>query len=154
MNLKIGQTNSANAMKIILFFFSFLPLAVFAQTKADYENALGKFMRFYNNNQSDSIDAMFLMEMRNVSAPDKVWSAKKTAAFYKECGSMKSYSYLGRQDKKDPKSVIVFKAVFEKSTHALAFTLEKEPQTGDYKLGTFRFKTISDETDKMLKKAK
>jgi hypothetical protein len=122
-----------------------LQLSAFAQTTKDYERAMGSFVKFYNNSQSDSII--------NLSAPEyrahNMWTSELIASSQKEYGTIKSYRYIGI-DTSDPGKVAVFKMVLTKAgVKASSLTLDKR----NY-IGTFRFFTSSDEIEKMLKRSK
>jgi len=129
-------------MRYIIILLAMLPLASFAQNTKDYERAMGSFVKFYNNSQSDSII--------NLSAPeerDNMWNPELIATLQKEYGTIKSHKYIGI-DTSDPGKVAVFKMMFTKAgTKATSLTLDKR----NY-IGTFRFITSSDEIEKMLKR--
>lgn len=110
--------------------------------QADYDNAVGTFMKFYNNNQADSICEMFSDTWGKTKKT--IWKAKDITELKEKYGVMKAYSYLA----KDP-DVMLYKVTFTKSVHVMGLSLDKKN-----KLLTFRFHTSSDRYDEMLKKAK
>jgi hypothetical protein len=133
-------------MKYLLLILCFVPLLVLAQGRRDYENTVAKFMRYYNKNEVKKICGMFEPEYRKSSCD--MWN-QAMPLVKKDYGKMLSYKYLG-VDTTDPEQVRVFKVWYTKDTCAMSLTL-----SGDKKyLGTFRFKTSSDEIERMLKKVK
>lgn len=122
---------------ILLFCIYFIP--VNAQNKVDYDNVVGKFMQFYNNNQPDSICNLFSDTWGN--ARKTLWTAEKLKETKDKFGRMISYSYLSGK----PGDLLLYKVVFEKSTHAMGLSLDKKS-----KLLTFRFMTTSDSIEKLL----
>ena len=110
-----------------------------AQNKAEYENVVGKFMKFYNNNQPDSICNLFADSWGK--ARKTLWTAEKLKEIKDEFGLMNSYKYMDGK----PGDLLLYRVVFEKSTHAMGLSLDKKS-----KLLTFRFKTTSDAIEKLL----
>lgn len=136
-------------MKSIFFVLLIViqPLILFAQSKADYEHAIKRFVNFYNNKQADSIVNMWPEQERK--EVKSMWSKERTEALLKEYGRITSYKYLGTDDE-DPDKVVVYTTQFSiASSKTTSLTLDKE----DY-LGTFRFITSSEGIDKLLKKRK
>jgi hypothetical protein len=136
-------------MKHLLIILLFLPIAGFAQKQADYEQAMSRFVKFYNNNQGDSIKNMWPPKERG-DWMDKMWSKERIESNQKEYGKILSYKYIGI-DTEDPNpGLAVFKTQFSvvgwKTT---SMTLEK----GHY-LSTFRFITSSDGIKKLLEQQK
>lgn len=136
-------------MKRITLLLCAIPFISFGQTKADYENAMSKFMKFYNARQGDSINAMFSAEWDDMKKTHPLWTNEQGAEMLKEYGSLKSFKFIG-VDKTDPARVYVFKTVFSKAgVKTTSLTLDKHNR-----LGTFRLITESDGIDKLLKKSK
>ena len=129
-------------MKQLLYVLLLLPTLALAQAKNAYEHTMTRFTTFYNNGQADSIRDMFSDEWGAAKA--KLWTAAKNAELRDQYGKITSWTYLGMPPDDD---VQVFKVVCEKSTHAASMTLDNNKQ----KIGTFRFRTTSDEIEKMLK---
>lgn len=128
----------------LLFIF---PSAVSAQTKADCEHIMARFMKFYNARQNDSIYEMFSVEDRKYISSGQNAEAMKWNI--DSMGFMKSYEYLGI-DSDDPEHVFVFKTNWSRiGEKTSSFTLDKE-----YKFNTFRLWTSSPGIDKLLKKKK
>src|ERR1035437_6484622 len=102
---------------ILLFFIC--PSVVFAQTKADYETAMGKFRNCYNNRQADSICNMF---SKNAWKTDTcLFNKERLKVLTDQYGYMKSCLWLMQKDR-----VTLFKTQFIRSTHIIAITLDKE----------------------------
>jgi len=129
-------------MKYILIALLAIPSISFAQTKPDYEHAIGKFMKFYNSGQTDSIISQY-SDMWGSNKPG-LWTPEQNKKLQEKYGKMISYKYLG-MSKED--NVAVFRTVFSKSTHATSLSLDKQK-----KIETFRFDTMSDEIKVMMKK--
>lgn len=132
-------------MKHILFILLFLPIMASAQTKADYEQIIGKFVTVYNDKQPEQICKLFSYKWGpNFNC---MWDKHFTDT-YNEYGKIISCKYMGKVSS-DP-GIIAFKVVFEKKgTKAMSLSLEE-----DKKFGTFRFDTSSDEIQAMLSRAK
>ena len=138
-------------MKFLLAILIFLPVTTIAQSQADFEKVMGNFVRFYNQDQTDSICSLFPTEV-NGKARECFWrwAAEKrpdSLSSLKKYGRITSYKYLG-VDVTDAEPVHVFEIMFSKAgKKAHSFTLDKA-----HKYGTFRFITSSDEIEKMLRK--
>lgn len=127
------------------------PCIAFSQTQKDYENVVGKFMKFYNLNKPDSIINLYSDSWGETKK--KLWDVKKTNDLTERYGRMKSYKYLelyrdGTGDGGGD-GLAFFKVVFTKSTHVMGITLDKQ----NYLL-TFRFKTSSPHIDSLLERYK
>jgi len=130
-------------MKKLTLLLLVAPLVSFAQTQKDFERTFARFVRFYNNNQADSISHMWKPYDGQIG---EMWSSEQTALMHAKYGKIDSYSYLGI-DKEDPNpNLAVFKTKFSKAGDKTT-SLTIEPNGS---LGTFRFITSSDGIDKML----
>ncbi len=135
-------------MKNILFLLVVtLPFMSSAQSQADYEHTVAKFMKFYNANQPDSICSQYSDEWGE--AKKTLWTKEKTDDIKKRYGKMISYKFLdlyndGTGDG-GGSGLAFFKTKFEKSTHIMGITLNKKNE-----LLTFRFKTTSPHIDSLL----
>jgi len=125
--------------KLFLVLFCLYFIQGKAQTKADYENVLGKFMKFYNNDQADSICNLFAGTWDK--SRKTLWTPEMQKKIKDQFGMMKSYRYMDSK----PADVLLYRVVCEKSTHAMGLSLDKKS-----KLLTFRFKTTSDAIEKLL----
>lgn len=135
-------------MRILLCFALLLPVAVIAQTKGDYQNAMATFRHFYNTGQGDSIHAMFNQPYPSTGV-DPLWNNEQIAKDLKEFGTLRYFEYLG-VDETDHDTVRVFQTFFSKAGEkTTSLTLHK-----NNKLGTFRFMTTSDGIDALLKRRK
>lgn len=132
-------------MKGLVLLLLMLPAMATAQTKQDYKNVMAKFVKYYNNNQVDSICTLFPDEKSSGRECFYKWANAKAPGMLEEYGPITDYSYLGK-DETDQETVTVFKVDFsKKGTKAMSFTLDS-----NNKFGTFRFETSSDEIEKML----
>ncbi len=130
-------------MRYIITWSLLLSSAIsFAQSKADYEQTVRKFKKFYNAKQTDSIVGLWPPnERKNMGI---MLSPKSLESLHEKNGDMISFQYVGKAES-DPEKVTVFKAKFAKSTHAMSLTLDKN----NY-MATFRFHdTSSDEIKNM-----
>jgi hypothetical protein len=135
-------------MKYLLAFLLLMPSAAIAQSQADFEQVMSRFVRFYNDGQTDSICSLFPRE-REGKAEECFWRWAEqhhdSLSSLQEYGRITSYKYLGR-DVTDAEPVHVFKVMFSKvGQKAHSFTLDEANR-----YGTFRFITSSDEIEKML----
>lgn len=136
-------------MKTLALLGFLLPMAVTAQTKADYEHVMAKFQKFYNAGQGDSIQAMSKPFIQLISKNNPLWTNERNAEALKQFGKLKSFAFLGI-DKTDPDNVYVFQTFFRKAgAKTTSLTLDENS-----KLGTFRFMTTSDGIDDLLKNRK
>lgn len=133
-------------MKYLLLAILLLPLAALAQTEKDYEQALKRFISFYNNRQGDSIERMWPPEDNYGDAMNAMWGRDAMDRLHTNYGKIESYKYLGI-DKEDPNAgLAVFKTKFSiAGWKTTSLTLEQKKY-----LGTFRLITSSPGIDKLL----
>lgn len=131
-------------MKKILFILLLLSALANAQSKGDYDRTVAQFQKYYNGAMIDSLINMYSDIWGEHKS--KLWSKEKLDELTLKYGAMKSYKFLA-MDPND--SVMIYKVIFSKSTHAMGIQL-----ASDKKLGTFRFHTSSPFIDKQMKKAK
>lgn len=129
-------------MKKIALLLAILPLSLFAQSQADYEGTVSRFMEYYNMNQPEKICAMYAEEWGEDKST--LWTTNQIANLHATYGRIRSYQYLGI-DKHDPDKVRVFRIVCDKSTHALSLTLNKDRSTA-----IIRFYTESEDIKKLM----
>ena len=127
--------------KIIAAIALAIPTIAAAQTQADYEHAVGKFIRHYNKYESDSIVNMWTDYKDDMK---RMWSKEELERLHKKYGEILSYKFMGR-DTSDH-GIRVFKIKGSKKTFALSLTMGKHNE-----LGTFRFDTLTNEIERMLK---
>jgi len=116
-----------------------------SRTTADYEEVMGNFKKFYNNQQTDSIVNMF-------ESPEqtKDWFTKDMLdGLVKDYGKMVSYKYLTLTEvyPDEDYGVAIFKIEYDRSIVTMGISLNK-----NNKMGTFRFSTSSPYIDKQLAK--
>lgn len=97
-------------MKNLLYALLFLPFLASAQTKADYEKAMVKFRKYYNQKNGAGIVKMFEEKYRKDIA--WMWSKTKMDTLQNEYGKLVSFKYIGA----DPKNTgaIAYSSVFSK----------------------------------------
>jgi hypothetical protein len=139
-------------MKKLLFVLCIimLPVAAFSQTKADYEQVVGKFMKFYNaKSMPDSIINMYADMWKKMKK--HLWTTELNQELLNKYGTMQSYKYLELYKPSNGDGggdgLAFFKVVFTKSIHVMGIALDKKN-----KLVTFRFDTSSPHIDSLLKK--
>lgn len=134
-------------MKFVALLVFVLPLAVAGQSKTDYNNAMAKFQKFYNEGQGDSINAMFGRRPDEMKGRNYIWKNEDIASYLKEYGKLKSFKFIGI-DEGDPNKVHVFETVFSKAgTKTTSLTLFE-----DDSLGTFRLITSSERITALQRK--
>ena len=79
-------------MKGFFIFFLLLPVITIAQTKADYQKAMGKFVKFYNKKQGDSIVNLF--DLKDRKSIEWMWTPKEINKLHEKYGLIKSFKYL------------------------------------------------------------
>ncbi len=129
--------------KIFLLLICFYVFESSAQKQTYYETVIGKFMKFYNADQADSICNLFADSWGKTKAT--IWKPEDIKELKEKYGAMKSYKYMQMERKSD---IALFKCVFEKtSDFCMGVSLDKKK-----KMKTFRFKTESDYINDLLKK--
>ncbi len=114
--------------KLILAATLALPCShLIAQTRADYENVLGKFRNFYNHVETDSIYS--LLSERSKSLMPLSQTQETFKKLYTQLGNIKSFEFSKEQD-----GVSFYKTDFDKATLSLILSLNN-----DHKLESFRF---------------
>src|SRR5262245_9780134 len=99
-------------MKRIFFLCLLAPCFGFAQTQKDYEKAMDRFVKFYNNKQGDSIVRMWQPDPEHDAAEKRAWSAERLGNMHKNIGKILSSKYIGI-DTEDPNpGLAVFKTQF------------------------------------------
>lgn len=113
------------------------------QSRGDFDKAVAAFVRNYNNEDDEAINASFSHTWDDFATKHKttMWAKGHTADIMKKYGKMRSFKYMGvARD-----GVSIYKVVCDKSTHAFGLTLD-----GEGKFCTFRFQTSSPEINEML----
>jgi hypothetical protein len=113
-----------------------------AQSHADHDVAMSKFMKFYNAEQSDSICDLFAY-CQNIK-DSNIWSKPEIMETKKEYGEMISFKFMGYEP---GDSVRLYKTVCTKKTFCTGITIDE-----DKKLLTHRFHTTSPYIKKLLRK--
>jgi len=106
---------------VLLFFM--LPAAAFAQTQADYEHAMSKFMQFYNNDQLDSLLSLCSPKLAADSQSIKFTAAWLTTS-HNNFGEMTEYKYVNKQANGVDSSVVC-KVTFTRYFNGMAMNLDK-----------------------------
>jgi hypothetical protein len=134
-------------MKNLLPIFLLLPCFVIAQTQTDYEVAIGRFMKFYNTKQCDSIVNMWPADAPYIGSIKRSWNKEVVESLHTKYGKLLSYEYVGIDTEDSNPGLAVFKTKYsvvgEKTT---SLSLDDK----NY-LSTFRFITSSDGIDKLLR---
>ncbi len=133
----------------------------YGKTKADYERVFGKFMKFYNNGQSDSIYSI-LSDKWNEENKRSNWNADIIRIIQESIGKIESYKYIdtfrGRIDAYS-NPMVYFKLVFNKPAkshvpsinnkkeHAVCLSLDEEG-----KILGLNFITSSPAVDSLISK--
>ena len=122
----------------------------FSQTKADYKHAIARFMKYYNNQEADSMANLFSDTWG--SEKNSLWPKKRIEEQTIRYGKMKSYrfveSYRPANGDGGGDGLALFKTTFNRSKHMTALSLDKQN-----KIMTFRFKTSSPHIDSLLSKS-
>ena len=126
----------------LLLLFLLLPIALFAQSRREYDKTFGDFVKYYNKENWTGVCGLMS------SSPDGRCMWKDAGHVIKKHGKIIKYQYLGI-DTTDPERVTVYKVTFaNKKVEAVSFNFDIEDK-GHF--GTFRFTTESDEILRMLK---
>lgn len=138
-------------MKQLLVIIALLSCSTaFAQSQKDYEHVMAKYQRYYNNGNEDSIIYMFSDDIGKEYKQERLRKVqnKKGDLYY---GVMRSWKYIGVDTEgtqgKPEEGVRFFLVTFDKTTHAMSFSLDKHNQ-----FLTFRPMTFSDYIDSKLSK--
>ena len=131
-------------MKYLLLLSLLCPCCARAQSEADYQNTMARFVRFYNKGLKDSVCTLF-PKREKTGCFWALADASREERMLERYGRIISYKYLGI-DTTDEEQVRVFKVVFAKAgTKATSFTLSE-----DGLFGTFRLITSSEGIEYML----
>ncbi len=97
-------------MKHLLYALLFFPFFASGQSKADYEKAMAKFQKYYNQKKGAEIVKMFEGKYRNDIA--WMWSKTKMDTLLNEYGKLVSFKYIGQ----DPNNTgaVAYSSVFSK----------------------------------------
>lgn len=136
-------------MKQLLILILLVPCIGFAQSRADYDKFMEKFVRLYNTKQSDSLVNMWKYNEEFDEWTRKVWSNDKLTEKHKEYGKIIAYKYLGI-DTEDPSPGL---AVYETNFSVVGWKTTSFTIDSGY-LSTFRPITSSKGIDKLLKNKK
>ncbi len=105
-------------------FFLLLPCFASAQSTADFDAAMGKFVKAYNAKDSSAIGKLWPAERRKQM--ERVYSAKQVTELQGKYGKINSCKFVGI-DTSEGNKVAVFKSVFSKAgVQATVITLNPE----------------------------
>ena len=76
---------------IVFLMLAMLPLIACAQSKADYQRVMGKFVKFYNNKQGDSI--VHLWQLKDRKSIAYLWKPEEMNKLHETYGKIKSFKY-------------------------------------------------------------
>lgn len=83
----------------------------FAQDEHDYADLMGKFVQYYNKQQSDSICTLFPNERTTgMKCP---WKNAGTDGTYNMHGKIKTYKYIGKEGSGD-RELTIYRVIFSK----------------------------------------
>lgn len=110
------------------------------QSAADFDAAMAQIKKNYNNTNDEGFRQSFSDQWSYLGS--KIWPDGQTETLKMKNGELLSFKRLGAAPED---GVMIYKAVFAKSTHAMGLTLD-----GKGKLLTFRFETTSPEIEQMM----
>ena len=81
-------------MRTLIVFVSLamLPIIAGAQTKADYQQKMAKFVKFYNNKQGDSI--VNLWQVKDRSSITDLWKPEAINKLHNAYGTISSFKFV------------------------------------------------------------
>jgi hypothetical protein len=129
---------------LIIFLFGVCFFQTYGQTQAEYDNAMARFMKFYNANQADSICNLFSDTWGEHKKT--LWTSQDLMETKREYGEMTSFKYMGVEP---GDSIRLYKTVCTKKTFGTGISLDT-----DNKMLTHRFHTTSPYIKKLLRKTK
>ncbi len=134
-------------MKLPALLLLTLPFHAFSQSRQDYEATMSKFVRFYNQQQADSLCALFSLSYQE--GKNCFWKTgllKPDTTIYQLYGKITYFkSYV--IDKSLPGERMLFGVGFEKQgQRGMTFQLV------DNKLENFHFDTLSPELKEIIAK--
>ncbi len=120
-------------MKYLFFVAFFLQsfVAVSQTKKPDYKIVMGKFMKFYNNKQGDSIVYLFNPNQRCFEK--NRWTPQIIYSLHEQYGKIKSYKYLNKRSNNE--GAMAFETIFTKiGINGTSMELNKENYVVDFEL--------------------
>jgi hypothetical protein len=137
-------------MRYLLIVFFLFPSFCSAQTQASYDQAIARFVKYYNAQQGDSIISMWPPEEGKSGWMTRSWGREQLESLHKKYGKILSFNYIGTDTEDSNPGLAVFRTQFSiAGWKTTSLTLDKNGY-----LGTFRFVTSSDGIDKLLKEKK
>ncbi len=106
----------------MIFFCS--PIIAVAQSRADYEQAIGQVMKFYNANQSDSLCR--LLERGKEPTHYCIWDTDDLNRTKNNFGNITSIRYLFKDTLSFHKGVTLIKVKADKRTFIIGCILDKQ----------------------------
>lgn len=108
---------------IAMFLLINVPHSAFSQTKLDYENAIMKVRKYYNNNQSDSLCRMFQNYHVNGIC---LWDSEDIKSTQDNFGKIESFRYMFIDTLTRHKGVTLIKVVASKRTFIIGCILNED----------------------------
>jgi hypothetical protein len=117
---------------ILLFIYFSMP--AFAQSQADYQRVMDKFVKFYNKKQGDSIIAIWTPGQRKPVS--RLWTKSQIDTLQMKYGKIKSGKYL-KTETTQYGNAAFFKTIFSKlEPNGTTFILNKNNQFEAFQLFT------------------
>ena len=132
-------------LAFLSLFCLLMPALASAQSRADYDYVMNKFVKYYNASQPENINTMWPVKMRKQNA--NLFDTKQLEELQDKYGKINSIKFMGI-DSTDPARPAVFKTVFSRAgVKATSITI----QPGNF-LGSVNLIATSTEIRKMLSK--
>ena len=77
---------------LIILSFALMTIIAGAQTKADYQKMMTRFVKFYNNKQGDSV--VKLWQFKDRKNIERLWSSEEMNKLHEKYGKITSFKYL------------------------------------------------------------
>lgn len=106
-----------------------MPLDGVNHSQEEFEAVMKRWKKYYNNNEPKKLET--LMAYKNY------WTKNPHKDIRDGWGKLISYTYMGPEADNKYEDVALFKVVFEKSVHCMAFSLNKEGLIYSYRPKTY-----------------
>lgn len=123
-------------MKKLLLLTLLSPIVTFAQDKHKYDPVVGKFVKYFNMRQSDSICALLFDE--RTTGLRCAFRDAATDGSYEMHGKIKSFEYIGEEGEGDRRLTMYKVVTSKKGNMVLSFHMEE-----NHKLSIFLLEPMS-----------
>lgn len=126
---------------VLLLLFVVTGMAVKAQSRADYDKAMGTVMELYNKSDAEGIKALYKEPAK--IPKEEVLTQEKLKELKGKLGEMSTFKYIGDNNEKPAN---LYKVEFNKSNEIMGLYLD-----ADGKVLNLRFEKKSPTTERLMR---